>query len=182
QVHHIRQRQAHTERVPRQRASVSVFDCARGLFTGESRPCAPKQRERLPVPVLRRRRVGGEYTESTLHHRDGEWYLHLGHRKQKPEQEVPTQNGTVRFGSVLGVDLGVNQIGLPSLARHALSVQASSAQSRPQRVRENAWPWRPPRVWHAISSPHAATTEWSGRRVREARVTLGGKRDCRRSR
>jgi transposase, IS605 OrfB family, central region len=55
-----------------------------------------------------------EYTESTLHHRDGEWYLHLGYRKEKPEPEVgsTTQNGTV-----LGVDLGVNQIAVTSTAR-----------------------------------------------------------------
>ena len=53
-----------------------------------------------------------EYTESTLHHRDGEWYLHLGYRKEKPDTEVTTQNGTV-----LGVDLGVNQIAVTSTAR-----------------------------------------------------------------
>ena len=53
-----------------------------------------------------------EYTESTLHYQDGEWYLHLGYRKEKPENEATTQNGTV-----LGVDLGVNQIAVTSTAR-----------------------------------------------------------------
>ena len=53
-----------------------------------------------------------EYTESTLQYRDNEWYLHLGYRKEKPDTEAPTQNGTV-----LGVDLGVNQIAVTSTAR-----------------------------------------------------------------
>ena len=53
-----------------------------------------------------------EYTESTLHHRDGEWYIHLGYRKEMPDKEAPTQNGTV-----LGVDLGVTQIAVTSTAR-----------------------------------------------------------------
>ncbi|ERG96545.1 MAG: putative transposase [Haloquadratum walsbyi J07HQW2] len=53
-----------------------------------------------------------EYTESTLHYRDGEWYLHLGYRKEKSDEEATTQNGTV-----LCVDLGVNQIAVTSTAR-----------------------------------------------------------------
>ncbi|WP_254840137.1 RNA-guided endonuclease InsQ/TnpB family protein [Natronomonas marina] len=53
-----------------------------------------------------------EYTESTLHYRDGDWHLHLGYRKPKPESKPTTQNGTV-----LGVDLGVNQIAVTSTAR-----------------------------------------------------------------
>jgi hypothetical protein len=31
-----------------------------------------------------------EYTETTLHYKDGEWYLHLGYRKEKPDKEVTT--------------------------------------------------------------------------------------------
>ena len=55
-----------------------------------------------------------EYTESTLHYENGEWYLHLGYRKEKPDDPIgsTTQNGTV-----LGVDLGVNQIAVTSTAR-----------------------------------------------------------------
>ena len=55
-----------------------------------------------------------EYTESTFHYRDGEWYIHLGYRtpKEDDEPEVTTENGTV-----LGVDLGVNQIAVTSTAR-----------------------------------------------------------------
>ncbi len=55
-----------------------------------------------------------EYTESTLHYRDGDWYIHLGYRtaKEDDEAESATENGTV-----LGVDLGVNQIAVTSTAR-----------------------------------------------------------------
>ncbi len=53
-----------------------------------------------------------EYTESTLHYRDGEWDLYLGYRKKKPENEATTQNGTV-----LCVDLGVNQTAVTSTTR-----------------------------------------------------------------
>jgi len=31
-----------------------------------------------------------EYTESTFHCRDNEWYLHLEYRKEKPNIEVTT--------------------------------------------------------------------------------------------
>jgi putative transposase len=53
-----------------------------------------------------------EPTESTLHYRDEEWYLHLGFRKPKQDAEEATENGTV-----LGVDLGVNEIAVTSTAR-----------------------------------------------------------------
>ena len=54
-----------------------------------------------------------EYTESTLHYKDGDWYIHLGYRTPKDEDaESTTENGTV-----LGVDLGVNQIAVTSTAR-----------------------------------------------------------------
>ena len=54
-----------------------------------------------------------EPAQSTLHYRGGEWYLHLGFRKPKLDAETETtENGTV-----LGVDLGVNQIAVTSTAR-----------------------------------------------------------------
>ncbi len=55
-----------------------------------------------------------EHTESTLHYRDGSFYLHLGYRKPKPKQ---TDESTTENGTVLGVDLGVNQIAVTSTAR-----------------------------------------------------------------
>ena len=53
-----------------------------------------------------------EYTESTLHYRDGDWYIHLGYRTPQDEAQATTENGTV-----LGVDLGVTQIAVTSTAR-----------------------------------------------------------------
>lgn len=43
-----------------------------------------------------------QLTESTLHYRDGEYYLHLGYKKPAPETLDTAGNGTV-----LGVDLNV---------------------------------------------------------------------------
>lgn len=53
-----------------------------------------------------------ELTQSTLHYRDGDWYLHAGFRKRKTESPKTTENGTV-----LGVDLGVEQLAVASTAR-----------------------------------------------------------------
>lgn len=51
--------------------------------------------------------------ESTLSVRDGEWYLHLGFRRHKTDAERPTaENGTV-----LGVDLGIEQLAVTSTGR-----------------------------------------------------------------
>nr|WP_256867898.1 transposase [Halorientalis salina] len=56
-----------------------------------------------------------ELTESTLHYRDGEWYLHIGVRKLAPETQQAEE--TTENGTVLGVDLGVNEIAVTSTAR-----------------------------------------------------------------
>lgn len=52
-----------------------------------------------------------EVAKSTLHYRDGEFYLHLGFRKPMPETEPPGNDG-----SVLGVSLGVENIAVTSTA------------------------------------------------------------------
>lgn len=52
-------------------------------------------------------------TESTLTLRDGTWYLHLGFRRSRPSPESSmTENGTV-----LGVDLGIENIAVTSTGR-----------------------------------------------------------------
>ena len=56
-----------------------------------------------------------EYTESTLHYRNGDWYIHLGYRT--PKEENDESEATTENGTVLGVDLGVNQIAVTSTAR-----------------------------------------------------------------
>ena len=75
-----------------------------------------------------------EYTESTLHYRDGEWYLHLGYRKEKPDDPIgsTTQNGTV-----LGVDLGVNQIAVTSTARFFSAGKLNHARREFKKIRGN---------------------------------------------
>jgi IS605 OrfB family transposase len=71
-----------------------------------------------------------ESTESTLHYRDGEWYLHLGFRKPKQDAEETTENGTV-----LGVDLGVNEIAATSTARFFSAGELNHKRREFERVR-----------------------------------------------
>nr|WP_217920508.1 RNA-guided endonuclease TnpB family protein [Halolamina sp. CBA1230] len=70
-----------------------------------------------------------EPTESTLHYRDGDWYLHLGFRKPKTTDEA-TENGTV-----LGVDLGVNEIAVTSTARFFSAGELNHKRREFERVR-----------------------------------------------
>lgn len=53
-----------------------------------------------------------EPAKSTLHYRDGEFDLHLGFRRPRPEMELPTGDATV-----LGVSLGVENLAVTSTAR-----------------------------------------------------------------
>ena len=77
-----------------------------------------------------------EYTESTLHYRDGEWYLHLGYRKEKPELDQRV-GSTTQNGTVLGVDLGVNQIAVTSTARFFSAGKLNHARREFERTRGN---------------------------------------------
>jgi len=70
-----------------------------------------------------------EPIESTLHYRDGEWYLHLGFRKPNGT-ETTTENGTV-----LGVDLGVNEIAVTSTARFFSAGELNHKRREFERVR-----------------------------------------------
>jgi len=70
-----------------------------------------------------------EPTESTLHYRDGDWYLHLGFRKPKTADET-TENGTV-----LGVDLGVTEIAVTSTARFFSAGELNHKRREFERVR-----------------------------------------------
>ena len=56
---------------------------------------------------------GWNLTESTLTIRDGEWYLHLGFRRPKPN----TEQETAVNGTVLGVDLGIEHLAVTSTGR-----------------------------------------------------------------
>ena len=54
-----------------------------------------------------------EVTGAELHHRDGEWFLHL-RTKTEVESDTPDQAMT-GHSTVLGVDLGVNQLAVTSM-------------------------------------------------------------------
>jgi IS605 OrfB family transposase len=71
-----------------------------------------------------------EYTESTLHYRDGEWYIHLGYRTPRDDDESTTQHG-----AVLGVDFGVNQIAVTSTARFFDAGELNHYRRECERVR-----------------------------------------------
>ncbi len=53
-----------------------------------------------------------EVTESTLTVRDGEYFLHIGFRRQKTR----TEKNTTEDGTVLGVDLGIENLAVTSTA------------------------------------------------------------------
>ena len=53
-----------------------------------------------------------EVTGAELYHRDGEWFLHL-RTKAEMESDTPEQ-ATTGHSTVLGVDLGVNQLAVIS--------------------------------------------------------------------
>ena len=72
-----------------------------------------------------------EYTESTLHYRDGEWYIHLGYRM--PKQDI--KESTTQHGTVLGVDFGVNQIAVTSTARFFDAGELNHYRRECERVR-----------------------------------------------
>ena len=55
-----------------------------------------------------------ELTESTLTARDGTYYLHMGFRRFRTEQERKADKETAENGTVLGVDLGVNNLAVTS--------------------------------------------------------------------
>jgi IS605 OrfB family transposase len=90
---------------------------------------------RLPADEngYQRRYLDGEWepAESTLHYRDGDWFLHLGFRKLRPDTETETtENGTV-----LGVDLGVEQIAVTSTARFFSAGELNHRRREFERIR-----------------------------------------------
>ncbi|EMA52214.1 RNA-guided endonuclease InsQ/TnpB family protein [Halococcus salifodinae] len=55
-----------------------------------------------------------EMTESTLTARDGAYYLHMGFRRFRTEREREANQETAEDGTVLGVDVGVNNLAVTS--------------------------------------------------------------------
>ena len=75
-----------------------------------------------------------ELSESTLHRRDDEWYLHIGFRRRATDEAGVAD--TTENGTVLGVDLGVNQIAVTSTARFFDAARLNHERREYERVRE----------------------------------------------
>ncbi|MDQ2051198.1 transposase [Natronolimnohabitans sp. A-GB9] len=102
-----------------------------------------------------------EYTESTLHYRGGDWYLHLGFRKPNADNdESATTNGTV-----LGVDLGVNQIAVTSTARFFSAGALTHARHEFEKTRNGLQKT-------GTQSAHRTLENRAGRERRHARHVL----------
>ena len=101
-----------------------------------------------------------EPTQSTLHYRDGSWYLHLGFRKPHTADRETTENGTV-----LGVDLGVKQIAVTSTARFFSAGKLNHDRGEFERVRGDLQS-------HGSRNAHRTLTSVSGREIRHVKHVL----------
>ena len=102
-----------------------------------------------------------EYTESTLHYRDGEWYIHLGYRTPKQDAD----ESTTQYGAVLGVDFGVNQIAVTSTARFFGAGELNHYRRECERVRGDLQEI-------GTQSAHRTIEQLSGREDRYVRHVL----------
>ncbi|MDG5820390.1 transposase [Natronococcus sp. A-GB7] len=75
-----------------------------------------------------------ELTESTVSRRSGDYYLHLGFRKPKPEKRVETQDDD-EDRTVLGVDLGIVNIATTSTAYFASGRELRHRHREFERIR-----------------------------------------------
>jgi IS605 OrfB family transposase len=98
-------------------------------------------------------------TESTLHLRDGEWFLHLGVRKPKTDRDT-TENGTV-----LGVDLGVTEIAVTSTGRFFSAGELNHERREFERIRGSLQE-------RGTRSAHRTLSEVSGREDEYVKHTL----------
>ncbi|WP_435180619.1 RNA-guided endonuclease InsQ/TnpB family protein [Halorussus sp. AFM4] len=71
-----------------------------------------------------------EPAKSTLHYRDGEFTFHLGFRRPSPAVDPPTEGATV-----LGVDLGVENLAVTSTARFFDAGELNHRREEFERVR-----------------------------------------------
>lgn len=72
-------------------------------------------------------------TESTLHFREGEWFLHIGFRKPT-SQNI---NTTTKNGTVLGVDLGIEELAVTSTAQFFSGSELNHRRQEFERTRGN---------------------------------------------
>ncbi len=105
-----------------------------------------------------------EVTESTLSKRDGEYYLHLGFRKDKPKKQVEKQNDD-EDRTVLGVDLGIVNIATTSTAYFASGRELRHQHREFERIRGNI-------QQTGTQSAHRTIQQMSGRESRYLRDEL----------
>ncbi|ERH04460.1 MAG: transposase, IS605 OrfB family, central region [Halorubrum sp. J07HR59] len=105
-----------------------------------------------------------EVTESTLSKRDGDYYLHLGFRKPKPEKQVEKQ-GDDEDRTVLGVDLGIINIATTSTAHFASGRELRHQHREFERIRGNL-------QQTGTQSAHRTIQQMSGRESRYLRDQL----------
>jgi IS605 OrfB family transposase len=105
-----------------------------------------------------------EVTESTLSKRDGEYYLHLGFRKDKPEKQVE-QQGDDEDRTVLGVDLGIVNIATTSTAYFASGRELRHQHREFERIRGDL-------QQTGTQSAHRTIQQMSGRESRYLRDQL----------
>ncbi|SDJ42759.1 RNA-guided endonuclease InsQ/TnpB family protein [Natronorubrum texcoconense] len=105
-----------------------------------------------------------ELTESTISKRDGDWYLHLGFRKPKPEPTTGRQDDT-GDRTVLGVDLGIVNIATTSTAYFASGRELRHRHREFERIRSNLQEV-------GTQSAHRTIQRIGGRETRYVRETL----------
>ena len=105
-----------------------------------------------------------ELTESTLSRCDGDYYLHLGFRKPKPEKQVEVQDDD-EDRTVLGVDLGIVNIATTSTAYFASGRELRHRHREFERIRGNL-------QQTGTQSAHRTIRQMSGRESRYVRDVL----------
>ncbi|WP_241432740.1 RNA-guided endonuclease InsQ/TnpB family protein [Natrinema pellirubrum] len=105
-----------------------------------------------------------ELTESTLSRRDGDYYLHLGFRKPKPEKQVEKQ-GDDEDKTVHSVDLGIVNIATTSTAYFASGRELGHRHREFERIRGNL-------QQTGTQSAHRTIQQMSGRESRYVRDVL----------
>ena len=104
-----------------------------------------------------------EVTESTLSKRDGEYYLHLGFRKDTPAKQEKQDDDEDR--TVLGVDLGIVNIATTSTAYFASGRQLRHRHREFERIRGTL-------QQTGTQSAHRTIQQMSGRESRYLRDRL----------
>ena len=104
-----------------------------------------------------------EPTESTLTARDGDFYLHIGFRRYRNDTERSTD--TAENGTVLGVDLGVENIAVTSTARFFSGGELTHRFDRFEGVRGGL-------QQTGTRSAHRTLKQASGRQERHSRDVL----------